>query len=368
MSRQHAVFKEIKPSDMNNLKQVFGQLSNTGYTRLDVYQSDVKFSHEVCDALAQELRTNSKLTHLSLNGVLDDYGISKIAQALQDNKTLTHLYLDGNAIDAEGVKQIALMLQKNQNLKTLSVSFSRLRDGWIDDLHNGVVANKSLTNLRLLESCSLKGAQKITAALIKNTTLEELSINRIYGYHPTKLDPHRLYSDGKPKPLKVPSELSECDQDDNFCFPQERSLMKVMLMVRERIMARENKRIINEDDLLPEVKLSQTVLSPSEIEQVEEMVKTFLPVITVEDCAEEDREVERIFAEGRRDQVAGDVVRSQRSAPVSRQGEASGALAASAHSSTSPRTGSSVSIPGRSSAVTQALLKSDNIQKRSTPI
>ena len=85
--------------------------------------------NEGVQALADFLKTNTKITSLNLNeNNLGTPGAIAIAEALKVNKGLTEVDLSLNYIDDKGAKVIAEMLDVNKTLKTLNTSKNEIGD------------------------------------------------------------------------------------------------------------------------------------------------------------------------------------------------------------------------------------------------
>ena len=111
------------------------------------------FNNDIREAgatqLAEALRTNTTLKHLSLNrNNICDAGATQLAEALHSNTTLEHLYLLDNGITEAGVTQLADALRTNR---------SRLQTLLLYDNNVGAA-----------------GATQLAAALRSNTTLRTL--------------------------------------------------------------------------------------------------------------------------------------------------------------------------------------------------
>lgn len=164
-----------------------------------------KVSKHLQDSLivSEYLKTNCTLTHLSLDGNLDEVGLATIKIALQPDHKLMHLSLAGNEhyqflgisipdrdqlhrawnhfqmIQISGVKALAEFLRSNRTLTHLNLSCALIPDPGALELACVLQFNHTLTHLNLQASLICDGgARALAAALLSNCSLTHLSLSK----------------------------------------------------------------------------------------------------------------------------------------------------------------------------------------------
>ena len=154
---------------------------NTFVTTLII--NDLKLKAPQGNFLAQLVRVNRTLTHLSLtSNELGDAGIQVIAKALADNHYLAVLDVGDNDITSKGAHYIAQMLTKNKSLTQLDISRNQIECEGITLLATALDGNEMLVAIDLSGiNMSMGGADCVTRLLTGNNALLRLDLygNRI---------------------------------------------------------------------------------------------------------------------------------------------------------------------------------------------
>ena len=142
-------------------------------------------------AAAKLLRTTNTLKILEMsNSSLGSKGVTYIADALKSNRTLYYLCLTSTACGDKGVVSLANMLCCNETLTTLTLSnfddvkegnsnYNEVGDDGAVALADALQVNNSLKLLHFRDNgITNKGFKYFGKALLKNTNLEELCVNR----------------------------------------------------------------------------------------------------------------------------------------------------------------------------------------------
>eukprot|EP01112_Ceratiomyxa_fruticulosa_P014495 TRINITY_DN4153_c0_g1_i2.p1 TRINITY_DN4153_c0_g1~~TRINITY_DN4153_c0_g1_i2.p1 ORF type:complete len:497 (+),score=76.78 TRINITY_DN4153_c0_g1_i2:163-1491(+) len=123
------------------------------------------------------LKTNKSIKKLDLrDNEMGDQGASNIAEALLVNPIISSLKISNNEIT--DIPSLRRVLEVNYTLSVLDLSMNILSSDFITSLSHGLVANKSLTILRLA-NCKIdnKGLALLAFSVNHNTTLQTLDIS-----------------------------------------------------------------------------------------------------------------------------------------------------------------------------------------------
>ena len=154
---------------------MIGYGQNCPLKRLDISKNGI--NTKGLDKLLEGLRSNSKITHLNLEGNDFSLGLSdKWASFMTDNHTLSFLNMSKCELKSDAFKTIE-GLASNKALKHLNISGNYLDDCSISHISKSLVANSSLKILDV--SCNdikNKGAVELSNALKINKSLEILVI------------------------------------------------------------------------------------------------------------------------------------------------------------------------------------------------
>ena len=135
-------------------------------TSLDISGNNLG-SQSCFDTMGDLLKANGSLLILKLDGNgLGDEGVSSLAMTIRCSRTckLTYLSLQENNVHTEGLVAVAAMLETNSTITTLRLDHNDLDD---DDV---------MLESRNEIGTTLKGAEALADALLRNGTLTELTI------------------------------------------------------------------------------------------------------------------------------------------------------------------------------------------------
>ena len=141
-------------------------------------------SSECVASIITGLSHNSSLTHLVISDShFSMANVDSLASVLKDHSkcTLTVLYLEDCHISSEGAVELAAALCKNTTIEDLNLDRNPIGEHveGATAVAKILVENKALTELDLRDChISSEGAVELAAALCKNTTLKHLDLSR----------------------------------------------------------------------------------------------------------------------------------------------------------------------------------------------
>ncbi|CAF2648900.1 unnamed protein product [Rotaria sp. Silwood2] len=133
--------------------------------------------HSIAQILAETLRVNNTLTHLTMSNDIQDDSCILISNALFTNHSLRCLNLRRNKITSEGCKAISEMLKSNRTLEDLNICRNKLGDEGISSICEALLVNETLSRLDIYQTnMSTKGLTSVVQMLRRNRTLTWLDI------------------------------------------------------------------------------------------------------------------------------------------------------------------------------------------------
>jgi len=146
----------------------------------DTQRVSLRLNAGATSNLAEELATDTMVTHLTLVGKCGDKGAEALGAALKHNSSLRSLVLPVNNIKLKGCLGLAAGIQANHRLQLLDLGGNQITDQGGVALANALTANHSLVSLGL-QMCGLgeNTAVALAAMLKQNTTLEQLQLGRL---------------------------------------------------------------------------------------------------------------------------------------------------------------------------------------------
>ena len=132
-------------------------------------------------ALSAPLRIHECVVHLSLRyAELDDLSLHTICESLKTNSAIEVLDLEGNQITADGMKKLAVVLEKNPKLKSINLRRNGIGDEGAKHLarvlQTGV--HPGLTTLQLdYNQIGPVGAESLAQGLVKLPNFPVVALN-----------------------------------------------------------------------------------------------------------------------------------------------------------------------------------------------
>ena len=151
--------------------------TNSKLTKLDLSLN--KIDDAGVAALAEAISINSTLGELNLSlNQIEDYGAAALAGAIKRNSTFTVLYLSGNKIGDSGGSALAEAIQKNCTLTKLNLSWNGIGDAVGAPLAEAIEANSTIRELNLCgNQIGDASCVAMAEALEANSTLAELDLS-----------------------------------------------------------------------------------------------------------------------------------------------------------------------------------------------
>lgn len=143
---------------------------NTTVTRMS-FLSKVGF-----EFLADGLKRNTTLQHLTIAYYVTTNNVQCLASALAVNTGLIHLEMQGCSMGPAEIKYIAEMLEVNTTLRHLNLTENVMGDAGAESIAKALTVNTTLTTLLLRDNdLTSVGAQSIT--LRANPALTRLDVS-----------------------------------------------------------------------------------------------------------------------------------------------------------------------------------------------
>ena len=151
--------------------------TNSKLTKLDLSLN--KIDDAGVAALAEAISINSTLGELNLSlNQIEDCGAAALAGAIKRNSTLTVLYLSGNKIGDSGGSALAEAIQKNCTLMKLNLSWNGIGDPVGAPLAEAIKTNSTIRELNLCgNQIGDASCVAMAEALEANSTLAELDLS-----------------------------------------------------------------------------------------------------------------------------------------------------------------------------------------------
>lgn len=130
------------------------------------------------ESLSRSLHSNTGLRELMLNEVFPQPSDTmSLGEALKVNKTLKTLWLNSNRMGSQAAHFVFDALKFNSSLTELHMDFNMLDESCCKDIANALKVNSSLAELRVRNnSFGPKGARLIAEGIKINTSLSQLDL------------------------------------------------------------------------------------------------------------------------------------------------------------------------------------------------